>query len=253
MSGLSTHSTVNLVPSLAAPMDIFCPLMGGRPYQRNYRKIACRERQRHGTCNNTQCVHRDQRVRAQKESTKGSKNSRLTRPVSAEEKRDTSMTGVPRRCDPAIQGTPPGQGVTAGETAQTNKGGRPKKVYSKEETVAKNKVKTCADCATEKTIIGRGLCGKCYWKYKHQGTLDEKFPTTRTSPKKKVTSPSASEKTSPCPDARADRVLLIFEQRDHALLKYLRDLAARERRTVEWQIVAMLDRVVAGQINGEAT
>ena len=53
----------------------------------------------------------------------------------------------------------------------------------------------CKHCNEEKTIIGRGLCWKCYDNLKKEGTLDELYPTKRK--KSGVPAPSRPKKKKP--------------------------------------------------------
>lgn len=211
MSGLATAetSTRGLLPDRKD--DIHCPLMGGPEYRTNYTMLSCNARQAAGGCRNLTCQYHEKQNHAA----------------------HTSR---------ANEGTPPEPGVTAGETAQ--------KTEEEPVTTAKTKA-ACLHCNKVKTIPARGLCGSCYKKMKDAGRLEE-FQSGRSgdvmrSPgrKKKV----AEERESVIPinhpvdrPIDSDRVSLWFEgDADRQLYQEIKAAAAKERRTVEAQILYMLD------------
>lgn len=234
--------------------DIHCPLMGGPDYKFNYLLTSCDVRQGTSGCSQVKCRHHEGvvEVAARGNGAKRTDGDVYETPSSSEAVSEVgAKPGVDLPC------RPPKKGDSLERRASSKK----------EIAVATNKRKAiCKGCGRHMTILARGICARCYKHAKKDGCLD-KYASGRSGgvmipPRKKSPAPVSPEQpVTHTPDrsltaleeSRAvDRVLLIFEQRDHALLKYLRDLAARERRTVEWQIVAMLDRVVDELINGEA-
>jgi len=128
------------------------------------------------------------------------------------------------------------------------------------------RIDTCLECKRpDMAIVGRGLCGKCYHKFKKAGTLDENYPPVGGHKQKTNSTVDTPTKTKPAPAAKpvkqpkqsrdfADMfrpnpieegestvVPLHFTARDHDLLSFLETWATDERRTLDQQILAVLD------------
>ncbi len=151
---------------------------------------------------------------------------------------------------PANEGTTPELVVTAGETAQPL-----------EVSMASNKtVAACVECFRVMRIVARGLCGKCYSAHRKAGTLDEKYPAKRLpSPrpgfKKKSAKPPTQATRLDVDDIEAlsPRALIVFVgDHDVAMAEYLQKLATEERRTIEQQILWLLEVACTDRINGSA-
>ncbi len=176
------------------------------------------------------------------ETTEGSPSSRPASPVFAEEKPDTK-TRSPRRCEPAIdacredeRGTSPCLDVTAGETAQIKEA----------DVASKKQTGVCRECKREKPYVARGLCGKCYSANKKAGTLDAKYPAKglQVDPEQEAFT-SVPEKAAAVTTISANTaVSLEFSHRDKDLLSYLEDWAKEQRRSVEDQILYILENMV---------
>ena len=53
--------------------------------------------------------------------------------------------------------------------------------HMREEKMSK-KIAICLDCGREKTIMGRGLCSRCYQRHRDAGTLDQWESARKTTP-----------------------------------------------------------------------
>ena len=91
--------------------------------------------------------------------------------------------------------------------------------HDKETFMAK---KTCIQCEREMNIIGRGLCGGCYYKEKSKGTLDANYPLpaakTRKQPLKKQKNKGAGNKPvllQDLPPATAGRIKGLEDKINH--------------------------------------
>ena len=83
----------------------------------------------------------------------------------------------PERCKGCVQvGT---MDAAPAEISRIKVDGVKQEAKRKAEPMADKPKRTCLDCREEKSIIGRGLCGSCYWKHKNAGTLLERFPTLK--------------------------------------------------------------------------
>lgn len=80
----------------------------------------------------------------------------------------------------------------------------------KNEKKRKNKVAVCLKCGEEITIIGRGLCGKCYWQEHRAGTLDANYPKKKSWGRKKKAA-SASPPPAP-PEEPAETAEAVLER-----------------------------------------
>jgi hypothetical protein len=194
-------------------------------------------------------LHPQKKGGRKKKTTEGSKSNRLADPVSAEEKPETKQArlGV---AEPAQKGTTPDLVVTAGETAQPL-----------EVNVGTNKtIAVCVQCDRKMTLIARGLCGKCYNAHRKAGTLDEKYPAkrvvkvTNAQPEYSPDSVAFVREVTPAVAGVGGpqiRLTVIFKsEKDTALADQLQEWADDERRTVEAQILWVLDQHVTNRING---
>lgn len=110
---------------------------------------------------------------------------------------------------------------------------------------SKHRVAACAECKRVLPLSGRGLCGRCY-----QRVL--KAEVASSGPKR-ARKPVAAEaavplvhRDPPCemsPTPSADALLIHFVGEDQALLRTLREVAKKARRSVEDQILYILEEV----------
>lgn len=124
--------------------------------------------------------------------------------------------------------------------------------------------KTCADCGQAKKIQGRGLCKSCYQRHSRAGSL-EQFPSTRRylkdQPVRQPPDPESEPVNPHQPQAKGEieraiaqtakaaevvEVELDFAPEDFGLLESLRVLASKERRSLEQQILVILDHHLGG-------
>ena len=210
--------------------DIHCELMGGPDYKLNYLLLGCDERQRASGCSVVKCRHHAGGVE-------------VKAPLSVKRKLADLDVAAHKR-------TSSDPDVSAGETAQI-----------KEDAVAKKSLKKCFECGELRTIIGRGLCGRDYHRLQKAGVLDDKYPVKPKHSNKKSGRPSAVDQNTEqglslvkeptnvvpaCDDSQFPpvRVLLCFEARDQKLGDYLSTWATVERRTVEAQLMVIIDKAV---------
>lgn len=115
----------------------------------------------------------------------------------------------------------------------------------------------CKECGRVKTLPGRGLCGVCYNKVlaaEKAGVVTavaQTAPVQPPPPQEPDRSAELSEKpifdtyanpTSTCRGAQSPRSLYIFFQgRDARLLEALAKIATEQRRTVEAQLLCLLE------------
>jgi hypothetical protein len=139
-------------------------------------------------------------------------------------------------------------------------------------TMAQNKSGECLECKKDKTIIGRGLCGACYTRFKNLDELDIRYPIIGRTPravKKEVKRPSkkaapvVEPKTakeaaqeimsitgsaSPVSDTVIDKnkepisIEVVFADYDFDLYRDLHKSAAINRRTPSDEILFRLDQ-----------
>jgi|LGVF01.2.fsa_nt_gb hypothetical protein len=237
--------------------DLHCPLMGAGP-KPNYWKASCQERLRENNCRLKTCPER-----------KALKPKKEAKVAQKKIKRTCSVEG----CDEPHLAK-----------------GLCKKHYWKKKTAERGKqekkVDQCLECKEVKPFIGRGLCRACYGRFKRAGTLDDNYPVLRgkeaaravmaTQGKKQepveVPAESVVEETpvalevnpeaapepqeeqlaDPAPpiDPADGRVVLTFGERDQDLLSGLLEWAEDERRTLEQQILAVLDHANALAVDG---
>jgi len=144
-----------------------------------------------------------------------------------------------------------------------------------EEATVSGKHKACLECAgTDKKIIGRGLCGSCYHQInKIPGQLDERYPRlgravdVEQGDEDKEPAPAVTETKADdvepviadwvcvgsgegfvMPDVQhgaCEMVPLHFLPSDAALLEFLQKWAREERRSLDQQILAILDNAKA--------
>lgn len=192
--------------------DLFCPLMGPPP-KLNYFKVSCLERRRENNCRMRSC--------------------------------------------------PEWQPATLKEV-KVEKVVEPKKLKRRANGSYEKRKAKCLECGRVMTIIARGLCGGCRTRLKNAGTLDAKFPSSHplaNRPKdvqeqpEEVPAGSIAEPVkedevpvlSPAPlvAAAEGQVILVFGERDQELLSGLMEWAEDERRTIEHQIITILDQANA--------
>jgi len=121
------------------------------------------------------------------------------------------------------------------------------------------RTRACADCKREDVrIVGRGLCGKCYYRHQKAGTLD-RFPRLGDAPPGRKRKPAAEKPAAPeasvprrepaAGPAPSSGVTLVFaDERDRQLLQALERLARRERRSVEAQCMVLLERAMTAEV-----
>jgi len=118
------------------------------------------------------------------------------------------------------------------------------------------KKRTCADCGREMKIIGRGLCGRCYYQHKKAGSLDRFKPRGPVPPRKTGGQKGSGARTRDKSPAAAGQkqvvqgrpIALPFEdERDKELLQRIMDLARVERRSVEAQCLVLIEKAMEVQ------
>lgn len=122
----------------------------------------------------------------------------------------------------------------------------------KGDEMGKTKAK-CLECGEHRLIQGRGLCSGCYQRQLRR----ERGEIVRDRTKKaerEVRHAAVEPKRAPDPaEAQSDLVVAVDFSAAPEVLKALRDDAAREFRTVSFQILWTLSRAAARQaLNGEA-
>jgi len=136
--------------------------------------------------------------------------------------------------------------------------------------MAKKPVRVCLKCSDERPIIGRGLCGKCYFQEKSAGTIDENYPPTRKrGPNKPKVEKNVEQSTKAPMEQLADdlkdqeaasvpgrdlaapmqppvvdtSIMVYFGDRDLARFKDIVAAADRNRRSLGDEILFRLDRL----------
>ena len=124
------------------------------------------------------------------------------------------------------------------------------------------KISVCLECQQERPIIGRGLCGTCYNRLKKADLLDTKYPlasvplekpaemiadpdTTTEEPLLPTVKPAKAHLPETPEEGDGTIVPLHFTARDTDLLAFLRGWATDERRSLDQQILAVLDNARA--------
>lgn len=171
--------------------------------------------------------------------------------------------------DAAAEGRPVAEPlpIVANET-----GAREDVPQQKEESVARKRIiAKCRCCGKEGKIHGRGLIVQCYFQHKREGSL-EKFGLLSESPAQKPTKREEGEKQgservkevvkplpataeTPAPPAEPAQppaahpypalMALFPEERDKRILERLLILAHQERRTLEAQILVLLEDMLS--------
>lgn len=135
---------------------------------------------------------------------------------------------------------------------------------------AKKKVGHCLRCGKKKTIISRGICQSCRYHETKAGTLDDNFPVLKGErnvppPDREAMRVEPIEPEDVCvqagrapvveapePSAGESSLSLPLAPRDADLLSKLQRLADHERRTIQGQILHILDKEIDIYMEGVA-
>ncbi len=261
--------------------DIHCQLMGGPAYKPNYVAASCLARQVAGSCSATTCGRKRIQLHKKPAAAKPElKNyiagemynnkkvaecaecgrqmpiygrgccagcvARLKKVGILDEKYPAKRSG--RRKPATINQTP------AGHTSPANEGMTPELVMTAGETAqikeadvaSKKQTGICLECGREKPFVARRLCGKCYAANKKSGTLDAKYPAKglQVDPEQEVFTPRLEKVAEVKKKPANTAVSLEFSHREKDLLSYLEDWAKEQRRSVEDQILYILENMV---------
>jgi len=129
-------------------------------------------------------------------------------------------------------------------------------VRSDEVKRKQNRKAVCVECGHEKAIIGRGRCGGCYAKDRKREAMPadcqqpavpaENDQTTQRHPLSVV-----DEGAKVSTDPPVVRVALDFVGDDLELYKALQQLAAKDRRSVDNEILCIIELYLEGQHAGK--
>lgn len=209
--------------------DIHCPLMGGPTHKNNYFRLSCLERRNNGGCVVKDC---SQRTENKKEGTVAKKPLRKCRECG--------------ETKPII-----GRGLCGPCYHRLKRHGKLEEKYP--------------------ALDGRAAAAAAMAKEKKPSeavSKDWPGPVSGEKPAEKKPAESAKEKSalfeseadrkefkrepieSPAPPVKVDddQIVLIFNERDQELLAGLREWAEEERRTLEAQILMILDKANANEL-----
>ncbi len=103
----------------------------------------------------------------------------------------------------------------------------------------------CICCGETGSILGRGLRSTCYWRHKRAGTL-EQFPGRKKAKNTRAPKQPAAQVEKSAPNVPEwPTVSIAFPPSDEQLLQALANWAASERRSLDQQILFILDNTVA--------